>query len=198
MSMSRLILLSVLLGACGSSDAVDSNEQARRAYLGIDPSIGKSLGLGFAGFNAATSANIAPQMAAGATTGTLTITGQVDQGASANKGMRLVVGMVGYSDGPFEVDSNHDKIDIKYDTDAAAGPALTLALKNIPTGTLTGTLVGTYHLSDAIMGDVMLDLAIAGTLADGGNGTVIRAPGTTTITGTAKQGDGSYAVNLTL
>ena len=33
-----------------------------------------------------------------------------------------------------------------------------LALKNIPTGTLTGTLLGTYHLTGAIMGDVMLDL----------------------------------------
>jgi hypothetical protein len=194
----RLVLLSALLGACGTSDSVDSNEQARRAYLGIDPSIGKSLGLGFAGYNAANSANIPPQMAPGATTGTLAITGQVDQGSSANKGMRLVVGMVGYSDGPFEVDSNHDKIDITYDTDAAAGPALTLSLKGIPTGTLTGTLVGTYHLSGAIMGDVVLNLALAGKLADGGNGTVIRAPGTTTITGTAKQGSGTYDVNLTL
>ena len=196
--MFKFVLLSALLGACGSSDAVDSNEQARRAYLGIDPSIQTSLGLGFAGFNAATSANIPTETAAGVGAGTLTITGQVDQGASANKGMRLVVGMVGYSDGPFEVDANHDTIDITYDTDAAAGPLLTLSLKGIPTGTLTGTLVGTYHLTGAIVGDVMLDLAIAGTLADGGNGTVIRAAGTTTVTGTAMQGDGSYDVNVTL
>ncbi|CAN5194916.1 hypothetical protein BH11MYX1_BH11MYX1_53130 [soil metagenome] len=195
--MHRLVVLAALLGAC-TSDSVDSNEQARRAYLGIDASIQKSLGLGFAGFNAASSANIPAQMAAGDGSGTLSITGQVDQGNSANKGMRLVVGLVGYSDGPFEIDSNHDTIDITYDTDATAGPALDLSLKSIPTGTLTGTLLGTYHLTGAISGDVALDLAITGMLADGGSGTVIRAVGTTTITGTAKQGDGSYDVNLTL
>jgi hypothetical protein len=196
--MYRLIFLSALLGACGSSDSVDSNEQARRAYLGIDPSIGKSITLGFAGFNAATSANIPTQMTTGTATGTMSISGQVDQGNSANKGMRLIVGLVKYSDGPFEVDSNHDKVEITYDTDTTAGPMLALSLKGIPTGTLTGTLLGTYHLTGAIVGDVMLNLVITGTLADGGNGTVVRAPGTTTIIGTAQQGDGSYSVNVTL
>jgi len=49
--------------------------------------------LGFDGFNSASSANIATQTAAGAKSGTLTVTGQVDQGASANKGMRLQVAL---------------------------------------------------------------------------------------------------------
>ncbi len=197
MGMHRLALLAVLFGAC-TSDSVDSNEQARRAYLGLDPSLEKSLNLGFAGFNAANSANIPTQMANGDLTGALSISGQVDQGSSANKQMRLVVGLVAYSDGPFEIDDAHDRIDITYDTDATALPALDLSLKNIPTGTLTGTLAGTYHLTGAIAGDVLLDLVITGTMADGGNGTVVRAPGATTITGTATQGGGIYDVNVTL
>ena len=71
-----------LLGAVGCTDnTVNSDEAARRAYLGLDNSIEKSLNLGFAGFNAATSANIAPQTTTGTTTGMLTVTGQVDQGS---------------------------------------------------------------------------------------------------------------------
>ena len=195
--MRNLIPFVLLLGAC-TSDSVDSNEQARRAYLGLDPSVEKSLNLGFAGFNAATSANIPDQMGSGAEKGTLVISGQVDQGSSANKEMRLFVDMTTYSDGPFEVDSNHDKYDITYATDAAALPALDLSLRNIPTGSLTGTLMGTYHLTGDIVGDVVLSLTITGTMADGGGGTVTRAPGSTTITGTATQGDGVYDVNVTL
>ena len=39
---------------------------------------------------------------AGEVRGTITITGQVDQGASDNKGMRLSVALVEYSDGPID------------------------------------------------------------------------------------------------
>jgi tellurite resistance protein len=192
----RALFVALPLFAACASDAIDSDEQARRAYLGLDPSIEKSITLGFAGFNAASSANIPTQMAAGDLTGTIAIDGQVDQGSSANKGMRLAVTMVAYSDGPFEIDPDHDKIQVTYDTDTA--PALDMMLKNIPTGTLTGTLAGTYHLSGDLGGDVVLSLTITGALADGGGGTVIRAPGSTTITGTATQGDGVYTVNVTL
>ena len=199
--MRSLVLLTILgsslLGAC-TSDSVDSNEQARRAYLGLDSSVEKSMNLGFAGFNAANSANIPTQMTTGTATGTLAIDGQVDQGSSDNKGMRLTVTMAAYSDGPFEVDSDHDTYTVTYATDAATLPALDLSLKGIPTGTLTGTLMGTYHLTGDIVGDVVLNLTITGTMADGGNGTVTRAPGTTTITGTATQGDGVYNVNATI
>lgn len=199
--MRSLVLLTILgsslLGAC-TSDSVDSNEQARRAYLGLDPSVEKSMNLGFAGFNAASSANIPTEMMSGVASGTLEISGQVDQGSSSNKEMRLTVTMTSYSDGPFEVDSNHDTYNVTYATDTTALPALDLSLKNIPTGTLTGTLMGTYHLTGDIAGDVVLNLAITGTMADGGNGTVTRAPGSTTITGTATQGDGVYNVNATI
>lgn len=187
----RALLVVCLLSAC-ASDSIDSDEQARRAYLGLDPSIEKSIALGFAGFNAASSANIPPQMSTGDLTGTLAITGQVDQGSSANKGMRLGVTMVAYSDGPFEVDADHHTVAVTYDTDVP--PELDMKLKDIPTGTLEGTLAGTYHLSGDLGGDVVLALTIAGTLADGGNGTVIRA--TTTVTGTATQGDGVYSVDV--
>ena len=69
------------LSACGGS--ISSDEQARRAYLGLDKSVEKSLQLGFDGFNAASSANIPPQSTNGDETGTLTISGQVDQVAAS-------------------------------------------------------------------------------------------------------------------
>jgi len=197
--LTRLAVLLVATTAACSND-VDSDEQARRAYLGLDPSIGKALQLGFDGFNAASSANIPAQMMAGDTAGTLTIAGQVDHGASDNKGMRLSVGMVAYTDGPFVVDDHGDTLDITYDTDAdtALQPALTLTLRNVPDGTLDGTLVGTYHLGNDLDGDVTLDLTFTGEIEAAPNDTVVRTPGTTTVTGTARQGDGSYAVSVEL
>src|SRR5687768_3706351 len=110
-------LLVFIVGGCGG--AVKSDEDAQRAYLGLDRSIAKSLQLGFTGFNAASSANIAPQTATGDASGTLTVTGQVDQGASANKGMRLRVGMVDYSDG--EVTAADRTVEVTYAT--ATDPA---------------------------------------------------------------------------
>ncbi len=196
--LTRSALFAVLaLTGCSDDDDIDSNEEARRAYVGLDASIGKSLTLGFAGFNAASSANIPPQMTVGATAGTLLITGQVDQGASANKGMRLRVGMVGYTDGVVVLDD--ENIEITYDTDLdpALQPYLVLSLKNIPTGTLTGTLTGTYHMTGDIVGDATVDLTFAGTLQAEGAG-VTRVPGSTTVTGTAVSGEGTYDVMLTL
>lgn len=207
------VVLSVALaGACGGDDGIDSNESARRAYLGLDPSIPQSLQLGFDGFNSAQSANIAPQMTVGEDTGTLTITGQVDQGSSANKGMRLHVGMVDYSAGPFTVVVNEGQdseeevtVDLTYSTSdvEADQPYLNLSLKDIPTGTLEGTLTGVYHVTGEIApdadfaADVTLDLTFMGTLVDLGGGMTGRAPGTV-VTGTATSGDGVYEVNLTL
>jgi hypothetical protein len=206
--MKHLLLLCLVLGAC-SDDSISSDEQARRAYLGLDKSIGKSITLGFDGFNAASSANIAPQMVAGdamTNPGTLTVTGQVDQGASANKGMRLYVGMVGYSDGPFEINDKHDTITVTYDTSMTQTdqPYLQMMLMNIPTGTLTGsltpggTMTGVYHLTGDIKGDVSLDLTFTGTLMAGPNNTVVRVPNTTHVTGTATSGDGMYMVDVTI
>lgn len=195
----RLTLLLLGLGAC-SSDSIDSNEQARRAYLGLDASVGKSIQLGFDGFNDASSANIPAETAPGIAAGTLTVVGQVDQGASDNKGMRLSVGMVAYTDGDVVVDDHGDSIHVTYDTDVdpSTQPALSMMLKGIPTGTIGGTLTGTYHLNGDLKGDVILTLTFTGDLAAGPNNTVVRAPGTTSVTGTAQQGDGIYGVTVEL
>jgi hypothetical protein len=133
--MRALVLVCVLASAGCSDDGVASAQDAMRAYLGLDSSIDKAINLGFDGFNAASSANIAPQEASGTHSGTLTVTGQVDQGSSANKGMRLSAAYVNYSDDGL----------ITYDANASP-PALEMMLKNIPNGTVNGTLAGTVTM----------------------------------------------------
>ena len=55
----------------------------------------------------ASSANIPEQTGAGELSGTMTISGQVDQGASANKGMRLEMSLAGdYADVILEGDTD--------------------------------------------------------------------------------------------
>jgi hypothetical protein len=202
LTYAALLVLSI---GCGGDDAVDSDEQARRAYLGLDKAIGKAITLGFQGFNAASSANIAPQMTTGAKAGTITVTGQVDQGSSANKGMRLDVGMVGYDDGPFEINTDHDTIEVKYDTDTdmTKQPYLAMQLKGIPTGTLDATLdsgstmTGVFKLSGDLRGTLTLMLTISGTLMGTSDADVARVAGSTTVTGTATNSDGgSYMISL--
>ena len=191
MQHSHWLAAVVLFGACGGN--VSSDEDAKRAYVALDGAVGKSLGLGFDGFNSATSANISPQTAAGDSAGMLVVTGQVDQGSSSNKTMRLDLAMTGYDDGTIDVDSN--TTEIVYDT-GATEPALALDLKNIPTGTFSGTLTGDFTMSGDLTGDVTLDLTIDGTLAPGPNGTVIRAG--TSVTGTAVSNGDTYDVDLML
>jgi len=189
-------LIAAPIGAC-SSDEVDSDEQARRAYLGLDKSVDRSIQLGFDGFNSAQSANIMTQTGAGSAGGTIAINGQVDQGSSANKGMRLTIGMTAYSDSPISVGDNKT-VTLVYDTntDVATQPKLDLQLKGIPTGTVDGTLAGVYHMTGDIKGDVTLTLTITGALQDAGGGKVARKPGTTHITGTAVSGAGTFHVDV--
>jgi hypothetical protein len=136
-----LVLASASLIACGS-DGVDSDEEARRAYLALDESIGKSLTLGFAGFGAGDNANIPDQETTGADTGTLLISGKVDAGNSANKVMTLNVGMVDYSDGEVVINDDGDTVAITYNTDLdeALQPVFDIKLQNFPNGTFTGTV----------------------------------------------------------
>jgi hypothetical protein len=201
-----MALVSMAAMAC-NDDGVDSDEEARRAYLGLDGSIEKSLNLGFQGFNLASSANIDPQMTTGTSAGTLVVSGQVDQGSSDNKGMRLYVAMVGYDDGDVEINDDGDTIHIVYDTDVDVlkQPYLNLKLNNVPTGTMTGTLdantsmTGVYHISGDIEGTLMLNLTINGMLMAGTGTQVLRVPGSTTIVGTATNQDGGvYDINITL
>ena len=196
-------LVALAATGCSDDDGIDSNETARRAYLGLDPSISKSLQLGFDGFNSATSANIDPQNDVGDDTGTLVITGQADQGSSDNKGFRLHVGMVDYSDGEFTVVINEDDevtVHLTYDTAEAEAdqPYLDIDLRNFPDGTLEGTLTGDYNVSGDIDAIVTLSLTFDGVTEDVGNGDAQRVVGTTNVTGTATSGDGLYEVDLTI
>jgi hypothetical protein len=185
--MKVLLVAAVLIASACGSDSVSSVGDAQNAYLGLDLSIDKAITLGFNGFNSASSANISPQTTTGATAGTLTVTGQVDQGASANKGMRLFTAFVNYSDNG----------EITYNTSSASLPALNMMLLNIPTGTLTGTLVGTVTMTGDEQGELVLNLTFAGQLQAGVGGIVERKPGTTRITGTATSSAGTFNVDVT-
>ena len=178
--------LLLLVAACGTN-AVTSPDDARKAYLGLDASIDKAIQLGFDGFNSASSANISPQTASGTKAGTLIVTGQVDQGTSSNKGMRLFTDYEAYSDDGL----------LTYQADTTALPALNMQLKNIPTGTLSGTLVGTVTMSGTYKGTLALNLTFNGTLQAGPGNTVQRQPGTTHTTGTATSTYGTYNVDVT-
>lgn len=181
-----LIAGGLVLGGC--SDDLSSEEDAERAYVGLDKSVDKAIQLGFDGFNSASSANISPQTTTGDLAGTLTINGKVDQGASDNKTMSLTEQMTGYSDTEAAT----------YDT-LGTLPVIDLKLSNVPNGTITGTLAGTFSMSGDLEGDITLSLTIAGDLqpAAADPMKVERKPGTTTITGTASSDYGDYAVNLT-
>jgi len=183
-----LVLCMMLSLGAGCGSGVNSDEQARLAYSGLDASIEKAIQLGFDGFNAANSANIPPQMTVGTASGTLKVTGQVDQSASANKGMRLLEELVNYS----------DDAKLMYDTTANALPALNMQLRNIPNGTLDGTLAGTVNVKGEIEGAVKLEITITAMLQPGATTQVERKPGTTRITGTASSGGGTYKVDVTL
>jgi len=199
---SRVLAPLVLLGlsaACGSG--LSSEDDAHRAYLGLDGAVEKALSLGMQGFRQASSANIPEQSTTGEETGTLTVRGQVDQGASANKGMRLSVQLVDYSDGPviWVEDERELEVDIAYATHPDRPPALNLSLRDIPDGTLTGSLAGEFLMSGDLGGTVTLNLAFSGRIEDDGAGGPRRVAGSTTVTGTATASSGStYAVNLTI
>jgi phage baseplate assembly protein gpV len=184
--LKHTLWLLVLVGGCTNS--VHSDADAMRAYLGLDASIDKAIGLGFDGFNApSTGANIMPQMTTGALSGTLTVTGQVDQGSSNNKNMTLSTNYAAYSD----VDK------LTYDATAGALPVLAMSLKGIPTGTLSGSLSGALTMSGDLHNTVTLAVTFTGNLQSGGNNTVVRAPGTTHVVGTATSDYGTYAIDVT-
>jgi len=188
-----LPILALAFSLAGCGDDVGSEEDARHAYLGLDKAITKAMQLGFQGFNLASSANIDPQSGKGDKAGTITISGQVDQGSSDNKTMSLMVALKDYADNPVE------DYDVTYNTSSEGLPALDLKLSNVPTGTVNGTLVGSFTMTGALEGGVKLNLTIAGelqpTAADPMK--VERKPGTTKVTGTATSDYGEYNVNVT-
>lgn len=154
----------------------------------------RALGLGLDGYNAASSANIDAQSAGGDLAGTMTVTGQVDQGSSDNKGLRLEVALEGYLDDTVDGDS---PFEVTYDSDPQAPLALDISLRDMPDGTLTGTLVGDVAMSgDLLAGVVALDIALEGTTEAGADDAVTRTEGETHITGSATSDYGTYAIDL--
>jgi hypothetical protein len=186
-------LIGALASACGGG--VDSDEAARAAYIGLDEAVEKSLRLGFDGFNAASSANIPDQMTTGSASGTLLVGGQVDQGASDNKEMRLDLTLTDYRD---ELPAEEDLV-IVYATNPAAPPSLDLSFRGLPNATFTGTLIGDFAMSGDLEGNVTLNLTLEG-MTDADPMTadnVVRLPGTT-VRGTAVSESGTYTVDVTI
>jgi hypothetical protein len=192
--------LTLTLCACTSSN-VDSNEQARRAYLGLDESISKSLDLAFAGYNAASSANIPTELGSGAASGTITVAGKVSHGNPQQASMSVTAALDQYSDGPFAVGSgsNSPTISVEYTSGSgSAAPALGIKLNASAGNALDGTLTGDYDMTGDLTGSVTLDLTLTGQFS--GSGTAVeRVPGSTTVTGTAVNASGGvFDVNVTL
>ncbi|MFS8067725.1 MAG: hypothetical protein ACMG6S_15280 [Byssovorax sp.] len=181
-------IAALALAGCGDG-GVSSDEDAERAYKGLDSSIDQAIQLGFAGFNAASNATIPPQTGKGAMTGTMTISGKVDQGSSDNKTMDLNEALAGYS--------NDGKL--TYDTTEASLPVISMKLSKIPTGTIDGTLKGAYTITGELEGTVTLTLAFTGDLQPAASDAtkIERKPGTTRITGTADSDYGVYTVDIT-
>lgn len=112
----------LVLASCGGH-GVSDEEGARLAYVGLDASVDQIIDLGFEGFNEASRANIPTQMGTGAVSGTITVGGKVDQGASNNKEMTLDVAYANYSDGAV---ANEDIDDIVYVSSAGVVADLSL------------------------------------------------------------------------
>ena len=193
------LLVVFALAACGSSSSVSSEDSARRVYFGLDRAVDRALNLGMDGYNAAQSANIPQQIGDGEVSGTLTVDGQVDQGVSVNKEMRLTTAFARYSDDAERPDgglADAGPSGLVYDTVATALPALDLSLRNIPNGTFTGSLDGTVDVSGDLQGTVTLTLTFAGAIQSAGGTAIGRVPGSTHITGTATSAFGTYTIDL--
>jgi hypothetical protein len=196
-TLTRRLLLCLLAAAplasgCGGGpkDAVADEVSAERAYLGLDRAVDRAIDLGFAGFSAASSANIPEQTGNGDISGTMVINGQVDQGSSDNKGMRL------------DLVLENDYADVVVDELAVVyngGPAaLDMNFKGLPNADFTATLNGTFTMTGELAGDITLDLDITGKTQDDGSGGIVRTPGTIRVVGAATSAYGVFNVDVSL
>jgi hypothetical protein len=196
--MKNLACFALVLAACGS-DTVSSTDNARKAYLGLDGAVDRAINLGLKGKNEAQSANIPTETGSGDVSGTLTVTGMVDQGTAKMAQMTLQTAFVMYQDRVPAGDAPGAASGLTYDSDAAAPPALGMSLKDLPNGTLTGTFNGKVHMSGGLKGDITLALSLTATLQPVPTMTanLQRVPGSTHITGTATSDYGTYMVDIT-
>ena len=193
-----LILAWTVLAAC-TNNSVDSTTAARRAYLGLDKSVSKSLQMAFAGYDAATNANIPAQTTMGDSTGTLVIVGKVDSGNCTQLSMSLDVGMATYSDGKFMDGNTSVSVTYATSTDVTMQPVLGIKLNGSSNNAINGTLVGDYTMTGDLKGTVALDLMLTGMFTGTCPNAVTRVAGSTTVTGTATNSSGGvYDVNVTL
>lgn len=190
-----LLSLSPVFAGCGGGgppdgDAVDDPDSARRAYLGLDRSFDRAIDLGFAGFNAASSAHIPEQQDGGDISGVMIVGGKTDQGNSSNKNMDLEVTLAqDYQDLVVE------ELAIVYN----GGPAaLAMSFKGLPDASLTGSFIGTFVMGGDLAGEVTLDLDFTGTTMEGPGGTIVRVPGSIHVTGTATSDYGVFTVDVSL
>jgi hypothetical protein len=197
-----IVVLALVAGTgCSDGDDIDSDTEARWSYLGLDRAIDRAINLGFDGFNAANSANIPTQSGVGDVDGTMDVDGQVDQGASDNKGMRLLLTLVEYTDDVVDdpvTEEDTEELVLIYDTIEDMPPSLDMSLRDIPDGTFTGTLIGDFLVSGDLDATGTFNLALSGSIQEDpmNAGEVIREPGTLIITGTVTSGDGVYDVDV--
>lgn len=196
-----LCLLALGVVQCGGG-AVSNEASARRAYFGLDKAVTRALTLAFDGFNAASSANISPQTGMADVMGTMLVDGQVSNGMSMNREMRLNVSLTNYQDMATDsVDGGMSTpIRLTYDKPEDAGTPLSLSLSLRP-GTqpsLTGTFSGTVRMSGELTGSVTIFFGITGEVrAVAGMGMRYeRVPGTTRIAGTVMSSFGTYNVDI--
>lgn len=185
-----MTFLPILVFAACHPGKVSNSEEAELAYLGLDRAVERALALGLQGYSQASSANIADQEQEGETSGSMVVGGQVDQGSSDNKGLRLDVTLTEYSD----TLGDDDEPDLLYDTEVPA--SLELQLKGMPDGTLDGTFAGTFAMRGVLTGLVELSLTLSGDTEDDGAGGVRRVEESTTVVGTATSDYGVYDVDL--
>lgn len=191
-SLLRLSVVALALVGCAPDTGdVDNEASARLAYIGLDAAVGRAIQLGFDGFNAASNANIPEQSEAGDLGGMMVVGGQVDSGASNNKGMRLQVTL---KDDYADVVLEGDRM-VTYN----GGPAmLDMNFKGLPDADLTGTMMGTFVMEGDLAGDVTLNVSIVGKTMAGPGGEIVRVPGTVAVTGTATSGYGTFNIDVKL
>ena len=202
MHIARTLVLSSIVAAAGCDcGGVNSEESARIAYLGMDTVIVRSLAMGFDGFGAGDSANIPEQTADADESGTIVVNGQVDQGNSDNKGFRLDVALTEFSEGPID-DPETDEVEefaILYSTAEGAPIDCDMQLRDFPDGTLeNGTFVGTVQMTGDIEGEVDVSLTFSGLTDPDENNNTVREVGSTTVTGTATSGAGTFDIDTTI